>query len=43
MDIAELATSRYSTKAFDPTRQIPSELVTQLYSLPRHSASSVNF
>lgn len=42
INIAELATSRYSTKAFDPEKQIPDELITQIYSLLRYGASSVN-
>ncbi|RYE40417.1 MAG: oxygen-insensitive NAD(P)H nitroreductase [Hyphomicrobiales bacterium] len=42
MNIAQLATSRYTTKAFDPQRKIPGELIAQIYSLLRHSASSVN-
>lgn len=42
MNIAQLASARHTTKAFDATRQIPDEHLAQIRSLLRHSASSVN-
>lgn len=42
MDIAHIAQSRYTTKAFDPEKKIPEPLVEQLRTLLRNCPSSVN-
>lgn len=42
INLAELATTRHTTKAFDPARMIPEAEMAQIRSLLRHSASSVN-
>ncbi len=42
MDIAALAQSRYTTKAFDATKRIPAEQIEQVKTLLRFSPSSVN-
>lgn len=42
MDIAHLAQSRYTTKAFDPEKKIPEPLIGQLRTLLRNCPSSVN-
>ncbi|MGE5493343.1 MAG: oxygen-insensitive NAD(P)H nitroreductase [Actinomycetota bacterium] len=42
MDIARISQTRYTTKAFDPTRKIPEPLVAQLRTLLRNAPSSVN-
>jgi nitroreductase / dihydropteridine reductase len=42
MNVASLAQTRRSTKAFDPARKIPADLFEQLRVLLRHSPSSVN-
>jgi len=42
MDIAHIALTRHTCKAYDPTRRIPAEQVEQLKTLLRHSPSSVN-
>ena len=42
MDIAQLATTRKTCKAFDPNRKIPAEQVEQLRTLLRFAPSSVN-
>ncbi len=42
MNIAQLATRRYTTKSFDPSRKIPAEQVEQLKTLLRYSPSSTN-
>jgi nitroreductase/dihydropteridine reductase len=42
MDIARIALSRHTCKAYDPTRKIPAEKVEQVLTLLRHSPSSVN-
>lgn len=42
MDIAKLATTRRTAKAFDPTRRIPEAVVDQLRVLLRHAPSSIN-
>lgn len=42
MDIARVARTRYSTKAYDPTRKLAPELVEQLLEVLRNSPSSVN-
>lgn len=42
MDIARVARTRYTTKAFDPTRRIPEPLVEQLRVVLRNAPSSVN-
>ncbi len=40
--VAALATTRRTTKAFDPTRHIPAETLTELLTLLRFAPSSVN-
>lgn len=42
MDIAHIAQTRYTTKAFDPEKKIPEPLIDQLRTLLRNSPSSVN-
>lgn len=42
MDIARIAQTRYTCKAFDPTRRIPDEQFAQLRAVLRNAASSVN-
>ena len=42
MDIARIATTRRSVKAFDPARKVPEALIGQLRVLLRHSPSSIN-
>lgn len=42
MNIAQVAQARYATKAFDPVKKIPEELMDQLRTLLRLSPSSVN-
>lgn len=42
MNIAEIAISRRTTKAFDPTRKLPADVVEQIETLLRFSPSSVN-
>jgi nitroreductase/dihydropteridine reductase len=42
MDIAKIALSRHTCKAYDPGRKIPAEQVEQLKTLLRHAPSSVN-
>jgi nitroreductase/dihydropteridine reductase len=42
MNIADIATTRYTTKAFDPSRKIPAELIAQIETLLRYSPSSTN-
>ncbi|MQY50821.1 oxygen-insensitive NAD(P)H nitroreductase [Rhodocyclus gracilis] len=42
MDIARIATTRHTTKAFDPKRKIPAETFAQLETLLRYAPSSVN-
>lgn len=42
MNIAQVAQTRYTTKAFDPTKKISAELVAQIETLLRHAPSSVN-
>lgn len=42
MNIAQLATTRYTTKAFDPHKHLGAALVEQLQTLLRYSPSSVN-
>lgn len=42
MDIARIATTRRTAKAFDPARKIPPAIVEQLLVLLRFSPSSVN-
>lgn len=42
MDIASIALTRHTCKAYDPTRRIPPEQFEQLRVLLRHSPSSVN-
>ncbi len=42
MDIAKLATSRYTTKAFDPHKHIGAALMEQITTLLRFAPSSVN-
>lgn len=42
MNIAEIAISRRTTKAFDPARKLPADVVEQIETLLRFSPSSVN-
>lgn len=42
MDITRIATTRYTTKAFDPHKRIGSALVEQLQTLLRYAPSSTN-
>lgn len=42
MDIARIATTRHTCKAYDPSRKIPAEQVEQLKTLLRYAPSSVN-
>ena len=42
MDIAKIATTRYTTKAFDPQKRIDAALMAQLQTLLRFAPSSVN-
>lgn len=42
MDIARLVTTRYTTKAFDPSKRITAELMQQLQTLLRYAPSSTN-
>jgi nitroreductase/dihydropteridine reductase len=42
MNIAKIAQTRYTTKAFDPARKIPAEIFEQLETLLRFAPSSVN-
>ena len=42
MNIAQIATTRHTAKAFDPTRVLPDALVEQIETLLRYSPSSVN-
>ena len=42
MNIARLAQTRYTTKAFDPQRKIPEAAIEELRTLLRNSPSSVN-
>lgn len=42
MDIAKIATTRRTAKAFDPARKIPEAVFAQLRVLLRHAPSSIN-
>lgn len=42
MDIAQIAMTRHTCKAYDPARRIPAEQVEQLVTLLRFAPSSVN-
>jgi nitroreductase/dihydropteridine reductase len=42
MNLSQIAKTRYTTKAYDPTRKIPAEQVAHLQTLLRHAPSSVN-
>jgi nitroreductase / dihydropteridine reductase len=42
MNIAELAVSRRTAKAFDPNKKIPESIMKELRVLLRHSPSSIN-
>lgn len=42
MDIAKIATSRYTTKSFDSQKRIEADLIEQLQTLLRFTPSSVN-
>jgi nitroreductase/dihydropteridine reductase len=42
MNIAQIAQARYTTKAFDPEKTIPEEIVEQLCAVLRNAPSSVN-
>ena len=42
MDIARIALSRHTCKAYDPARKIPAEQIEQIKTLLRYAPSSVN-
>ena len=42
MNILSAATERYAVKAYDPERQVPEDIMQQIYGLLRHTPSSVN-
>lgn len=42
MNIARIAQTRYTTKAFDFTKKIPADLIDQLRTVLRNSPSSIN-
>ena len=42
MDIVKVSQQRYSAKAYDPARQVPEEIMQQIYEVVRNSPSSVN-
>jgi nitroreductase/dihydropteridine reductase len=42
MDILAAARQRHTTKAYDPARRVPEEIMQQIYGLLRNSPSSVN-
>jgi nitroreductase/dihydropteridine reductase len=42
MNILAAAQQRHTTKAYDPARRVPDEVMQQIYALLRHSPSSVN-
>lgn len=42
MNIAQVAQTRYTTKAFDPTKKIPAETVEQLLTVLHNVPSSIN-
>jgi nitroreductase/dihydropteridine reductase len=42
MDILAAARKRFTTKAYDPTRRVPEEVMQQIYDVLRNSPSSVN-
>ena len=42
MDIAKIAATRHTAKAFDPARKIPDDLLAKIRALLRNSPSSVN-
>jgi nitroreductase / dihydropteridine reductase len=42
MNIARIATTRYTTKAYDPAKRIDADLLEQLMTLLRYAPSSVN-
>lgn len=42
MDIAQIATTRRTAKAFDPAKKIPESVIEELRVLLRHSPSSIN-
>jgi nitroreductase/dihydropteridine reductase len=42
MDIVKVSQQRYSAKAYDPARQVPEEIMQQIYEVLRTSPSSVN-
>ncbi len=42
MNIAQIATNRYTTKVYDPNKRIEGELMVQLQTLLRYAPSSVN-
>jgi nitroreductase/dihydropteridine reductase len=42
MSILAAATRRHTTKAYDPARRVPDDVMQQIYGLLRHSPSSVN-
>jgi nitroreductase/dihydropteridine reductase len=42
MNIAQIAQARYTTKAFDPEKQVPEAVIEQLCTVLRNAPSSVN-
>ncbi len=42
MNVLDAAQQRYTTKAYDPARRVPEELMQQIYGVLRNSPSSVN-
>lgn len=42
MNIAQIAQSRYTTKAFDPEKKVPEAVIEQLCTVLRNAPSSVN-
>jgi len=42
MNILAAATKRHTTKAYDPARRVPDDVMQQIYGLLRNSPSSVN-
>lgn len=42
MDIAQIARTRYTTKAFDPEKKVPEAVIAQLRTVLRNAPSSVN-
>lgn len=42
MDLLNISKTRYTTKAYDPNRKIPSEQITRLLEVLRLTPSSIN-